>query len=154
MSCQLGRCASLLGSAGTVGTACLAGILPWTSRAIASQATNLTIDRRVIDIGGRAASVFGITHLDGTSDLILDPSQPFWIDLANKIGEDTIIHSRGQKPPRSGRRRRSQRFRSRKYAELPDARHPLDAFASWCLGTGALRRAADYAKHGVLFPSP
>ena len=99
MRYQLDRRAFLLGSAGTLGAACLGGALPVASVALAVQATNLTIDRRTIDIRGRAASVFGITQPDGTSGLVLDPGQPFRIDLVNKIGEDTIIHWHGQKPP-------------------------------------------------------
>jgi FtsP/CotA-like multicopper oxidase with cupredoxin domain len=30
---------------------------------------------------------------------VLDPGQPFHIDLVNRIGEDTIVHWHGQKPP-------------------------------------------------------
>ena len=61
--------------------------------------TTLTIERRTIEVKGRAASVFGIRQPNGTSGLVLDPGQPFHIDLVNGIGEDTIVHWHGQKPP-------------------------------------------------------
>ena len=57
---------------------------------------------RTIEVKGRASSVYGIRQPDGASGLVLDPGQPFHINLVNSIGEDTIIHWHGQKPPVSG----------------------------------------------------
>jgi len=100
MKCEIDRRSLLLGSASAVGAACLAGALPWASRAMAAAApTTLTIERRTIEVKGRAASVFGIRQPDGAPGLVLDPGRPFHIDLVNRIGEDTIIHWHGQKPP-------------------------------------------------------
>jgi len=91
MKFEIDRRSLLLGSASTVGAACIAGALPWASRATAAAPpTTLTIDRRIIEVNGRAASVFGIRQPDGASGLVLDPGQPFHIDLINRIGEDTI----------------------------------------------------------------
>src|SRR6188472_4313850 len=100
MKCEVDRRSFFLGSASAVGAACLASALPWASPAIAAApSTTLTIDRRIIDVKGRAASVFGIRQPNGISGLVLDPGQPFHIDLVNRIGEDTIVHWHGQRPP-------------------------------------------------------
>jgi FtsP/CotA-like multicopper oxidase with cupredoxin domain len=50
-------------------------------------------------VRGKAASVFGIRQVDGTPGLVLDPGQRFRVSLANRSGEDTIIHWHGQTPP-------------------------------------------------------
>jgi len=99
MKCEIDRRSLLLGSATAAGAACLVGALPWASRAMAAAPVTLTIERRTIEVKGRAASVFGIRRPDGAPGLVLDPGQPFRIDLVNRIGEDTIIHWHGQKPP-------------------------------------------------------
>ncbi|QDL92568.1 multicopper oxidase family protein [Paroceanicella profunda] len=59
----------------------------------------LTAETRVIDIRGRAATVPGLTNALGGQGLILDPDQPFRVDLRNALAEDTIIHWHGQIPP-------------------------------------------------------
>jgi FtsP/CotA-like multicopper oxidase with cupredoxin domain len=69
------------------------------NRAVAASATTLRIDRRTIEVMGRAASVFGIRQPDGTSGIVLDPGDLFRVDLVNSVGEETIIHWHGQKPP-------------------------------------------------------
>ena len=100
MKCEVDRRSFLLGSATAAGAACLASAPPWASRAMAAAApTTLTIERRTIEVKGRAASAFGIRQPNGISGLVLDPEQPFHIDLFNGIGEDTIVHWHGQKPP-------------------------------------------------------
>ena len=100
MTCEIDRRSLLLGSAGAAAAACLGGALTWASRAMAGEApSSLTIDKRTIEVKGRAATALGIRQSDGASGLVLDPGQPFHIDLVNRIGEDTIIHWHGQKPP-------------------------------------------------------
>ena len=59
----------------------------------------LLAERRVLDVNGRAASVFGIRQPNGTAGVILAPGQRFAVALANKSGEPTIIHWHGQTPP-------------------------------------------------------
>ena len=54
---------------------------------------------RTLDIGGRAATVFGLVNGAGTSGLILDPGQRFRLDLTNDLAEPTIVHWHGQIPP-------------------------------------------------------
>lgn len=60
---------------------------------------HLTIERRTLDVNGKAASVFGIRQPDGTHGLALDPGRRFLVDLANRAGEEAVIHWHGQTPP-------------------------------------------------------
>ncbi len=93
----------LLTASALVGSAALLPALP--RRALAAPATNsqtpvrLTVERRVLEVKGKAATVFGIRQPNGTAGLVLDPGQRFRVDLANRAGEDTIIHWHGQTPP-------------------------------------------------------
>jgi FtsP/CotA-like multicopper oxidase with cupredoxin domain len=59
----------------------------------------LTAQTRVIDVGGRASTVMGLTNEAGRQGLILDPGQRFRVDLTNSLDEETIIHWHGQIPP-------------------------------------------------------
>jgi len=60
---------------------------------------SLTAVTRVIDVGGRAATVMGLTNGTGKQGLILDPGQRFRVELTNALQEQTIIHWHGQIPP-------------------------------------------------------
>ncbi|WP_050526769.1 multicopper oxidase family protein [Pseudorhodobacter aquimaris] len=66
-----------------------------------AQATPLTLTAatRVIEVGGRAATVMGLANGTGKQGLILDPGQRFRVDLTNALDEETIIHWHGQIPP-------------------------------------------------------
>jgi len=68
-------------------------------RALAATRRTLVVERRSLDIKGKAASVFGIRQPDGSAGLALDPGERFQVELANKAGEDTVIHWHGQTPP-------------------------------------------------------
>lgn len=59
----------------------------------------LAVQRRTLEVKGLAASVFAIVQPDGTQGLALEPGQRFRVALANRSGEDTIIHWHGQTPP-------------------------------------------------------
>lgn len=63
------------------------------------QPVRLTIERRTLDLNGKAASVFSIRQPDGTHGLVLDPGRRFLVDLANRAGEEAVIHWHGQTPP-------------------------------------------------------
>jgi FtsP/CotA-like multicopper oxidase with cupredoxin domain len=90
----------LLNSAGLAAAGGLASLLPVSLKpALASTTTTLTIDRRTIEVMGKAASVFGILQPDGTSGITLGPGDLFRVDLVNAAREDAIIHWHGQKPP-------------------------------------------------------
>lgn len=74
------------------------GFVPFPATA-APVATTLLVERRVIEVDGRAAHVFGIRQPDGTHGLALAPGQPFDVEVSNRCGEATIIHWHGQTPP-------------------------------------------------------
>ncbi len=61
--------------------------------------TRLVVERRVLEVMGKPATVFGIRQPDGTSGLVLDAGQRFLVDLENQAGEDTVIHWHGMTPP-------------------------------------------------------
>jgi FtsP/CotA-like multicopper oxidase with cupredoxin domain len=65
----------------------------------ATAAQTLIVERRSLDIKGKAASVFGIRQLNGSTGLTLDPGERFQVELVNKAGEETVIHWHGQTPP-------------------------------------------------------
>ena len=60
---------------------------------------SLTATTRVLEIDGRAATVYGLTNAAGRPGLILDPGQQFRVDLTNSLDVETIIHWHGQLPP-------------------------------------------------------
>lgn len=64
-----------------------------------SDATQLIVERRQLDIKGKPASAFGIRQSNGTPGLVLDPGERFRVTLKNKSGGPTIIHWHGQTPP-------------------------------------------------------
>jgi FtsP/CotA-like multicopper oxidase with cupredoxin domain len=70
------------------------------ARTFASQ-TPLTLraTTRTLDIAGRAVTVKGLLDAQGRCGLVLDPSQPFRVDLWNDLDTETSIHWHGQVPP-------------------------------------------------------
>ena len=80
------------GAAGLVAAA-----LPGHSNA--ASPIRLVAGTRNLDIGGRSASVFGLTGPDGRSGLILDQSDGFRVQLLNSLEEETLIHWHGLTPP-------------------------------------------------------
>lgn len=73
-------------------------VLPARVRA-ASDVIPLRVTTRVLDIGGRAATVKGVLNPAGGIGLVLDPGQRFRVDLTNELDEATIMHWHGQIPP-------------------------------------------------------
>lgn len=64
-----------------------------------SAALSLTAASRVLEIDGKAATVYGLINGAGGQGLILDPGQQFRVDLTNSLDVETIIHWHGQMPP-------------------------------------------------------
>lgn len=65
----------------------------------APRAEVLTIGTRVLDVKGRAATVFAIRDAAGKHGLSLTPGARFRVDLENRSGVPTLIHWHGQTPP-------------------------------------------------------
>jgi FtsP/CotA-like multicopper oxidase with cupredoxin domain len=61
--------------------------------------TILQLQRRVIEVNGKAASVFGIRQPDGTVGIRTSVDQPFNVRVENRIGEPSLIHWHGLTPP-------------------------------------------------------
>jgi FtsP/CotA-like multicopper oxidase with cupredoxin domain len=82
---------TLLGqAAGVLGAAPLARGETVTKRLVAS--------RRVLEVNGKAASVFGLIGPDGQPGLTFAPGEKFAVTLENQAGTDTIMHWHGQLP--------------------------------------------------------
>ncbi len=91
---------------GVAVAASAAALHPSRSWAEASKATSsgagarsLAITKRVIEVNGRAADVFGLLQPDGTVGLTLDADSPFDVALSNQGDEATLIHWHGLAPP-------------------------------------------------------
>ncbi|MCA1408977.1 multicopper oxidase domain-containing protein [Ensifer sp. IC3342] len=91
---------------GVVVAASGAAIYPTTAWAQNSKAASsgvgthsLSITKRVIEVNGKAADVFGLVQPDGSVGLTLDADTPFDVALSNEGGEATLIHWHGLAPP-------------------------------------------------------
>jgi FtsP/CotA-like multicopper oxidase with cupredoxin domain len=78
-----------------VGAAPLGG-----GRAVAAApVTVLRLERRSLEVEGKAASVFAIRQPDGTPGLSTDLSKAFRVRVDNHSGEPSLIHWHGLTPP-------------------------------------------------------
>jgi len=73
--------------------------LPRLHAVAAPEPPRLRAVYRTLDIGGRAATVFGLEGPDGRPGLTLEPGQPFRLRLENRLREPTLVHWHGQIPP-------------------------------------------------------
>ncbi|MEE8559441.1 MAG: multicopper oxidase domain-containing protein, partial [Alphaproteobacteria bacterium] len=74
------------------------GVVP-TARAWGKQAIELAVERRTIEVNGRAASVYGLVQPNGRHGVILGPGERFRAALRNGIAKDSLVHWHGQTPP-------------------------------------------------------
>jgi FtsP/CotA-like multicopper oxidase with cupredoxin domain len=77
--------------------AVLTGALPRLARAAAPAA--LTVTPRSLDIGGRAATVFGILRPDGGQGLRAAAGGDFRVRLTNALDQPSLVHWHGLTPP-------------------------------------------------------
>ena len=85
----------LLGASAGIAAAPLLGL-----RASAQvAATALKAVKRVLDINGKPASVFGLVRSNGAPGLILSPGEDFNVALSNELSEPTLVHWHGLTPP-------------------------------------------------------
>jgi FtsP/CotA-like multicopper oxidase with cupredoxin domain len=61
--------------------------------------TVLRIERRGIEVNGKAASVFGVRQPDGTFGIRTQVDRRFRVQLENRIEEPSLIHWHGLTPP-------------------------------------------------------
>ena len=72
-------------------------LIPATARA--ASPLGLTAASRVLDVDGRAATVYGIANSLGGQGLVLNPGEPFQLSVTNGLDVETILHWHGQIPP-------------------------------------------------------
>ncbi|WP_159592810.1 multicopper oxidase family protein [Chelativorans xinjiangense] len=81
---------------------CAAGaVLPLSTSisAFAGVPTVLRAEKRVIEVAGKAADIFGLTQPDGTHGLYLQAGDDFDVRLENHLDEPTLIHWHGLTSP-------------------------------------------------------
>ena len=61
--------------------------------------TIFRLQRRTIEVNGKAASVYGIQQPNGTFGLTTDVGKPFHVRVENRIDEPSLIHWHGLTPP-------------------------------------------------------
>lgn len=86
-----------------IGAATIAPIAnyPWSNaaRASSNRTTDLSISKRVLEVNGKAATVFQLGTADGKPGLVLNAGGDFNVNLLNQSGADTLIHWHGLTPP-------------------------------------------------------
>ncbi|MBW8725692.1 MAG: multicopper oxidase family protein [Inquilinus limosus] len=86
-----------LSAAATTTALGAAGALPRLARAAAPAA--LTVTTRSLDVGGRAATVFGILRPDGGQGLRAVAGEDFRVRLTNALDQPSLVHWHGLTPP-------------------------------------------------------
>lgn len=85
-------------AAGLLGAA--PSLLPSARPAMAEPASaTIRVGTRIIEVDGRAVTVFGLTQPDGTHGLFAEAGARFAVRLENHIDEKTLIHWHGLTPP-------------------------------------------------------
>lgn len=79
-------------------TAAVAEPLARVARAHAGS-TELRATRRVIDVNGKPATVFGLLRPDGQHGIIAEAGKRFHVRLVNELDEHTLVHWHGLTPP-------------------------------------------------------
>ncbi|PWK64979.1 multicopper oxidase family protein [Aminobacter sp. AP02] len=95
----LSRRGFLAASAATLSVAAVPSLLLPVRPARADGHKVITAAKRVIEVKGKAANVFGLTQDDGSSGLVMNAGENFRVRLKNLIGEPTVIHWHGLTPP-------------------------------------------------------
>lgn len=74
-------------------------LVPGGGNAFAQSPVTLRAQSRVIEVGGRAATVMGLQQSDGTRGLMVDAGGDFAVRLENALDQPTLIHWHGLTPP-------------------------------------------------------
>jgi FtsP/CotA-like multicopper oxidase with cupredoxin domain len=83
---------TFLGTAAAIGAAtCLPALAAPPSR-------RLIVGRRIIEVLGKPAEVYGVTDGNGRSGLVLDPAERFSVAMQNALDEATTVHWHGMTP--------------------------------------------------------
>lgn len=63
-----------------------------------TQQRRLIVERRTIEVLGKAAEVYGVTSASGGRGVVLEPGERFSVALENTLSEETSIHWHGMTP--------------------------------------------------------
>jgi FtsP/CotA-like multicopper oxidase with cupredoxin domain len=74
-------------------------ILPDATRGARPAPKRLVAGRRVLEVNGRPAKVFGLTGPDARPGIRLAAGERFRVEFANETGTRTLVHWHGQLPP-------------------------------------------------------
>ncbi|PPD44753.1 MAG: copper oxidase [Methylocystis sp.] len=80
------------------GTA-FAAAAPFAAGATEHDPTTLTLQRRVIEVNGKPASVYGVRQGDGYAGLVAEAGGRFRVRLENELSEPSLLHWHGLAPP-------------------------------------------------------
>lgn len=72
---------------------------PGPARAAEPAPTVLKLQRRIIDVNGRAASVYGVRSGDGFAGFAADVGSRFLVRVENEIAQPSLLHWHGLTPP-------------------------------------------------------
>jgi FtsP/CotA-like multicopper oxidase with cupredoxin domain len=79
------------------GLAATAALSPFAREVLAAQEANeIKAETRVIEVKGKAASVFSLASKNG---FIFDAEEDIHLTLSNRLSEPTLVHWHGQTPP-------------------------------------------------------
>ena len=78
------------------GFAAAAALSPFANAALAGEAREIAAATRVIEVKGKAATVFSLASKSGFA---FDAGQDLRLILANRLDEPTLVHWHGQTPP-------------------------------------------------------
>jgi FtsP/CotA-like multicopper oxidase with cupredoxin domain len=81
------------------GSLALGGLAAARGVVAGNAGSELVIGTRVIEVKGKAATVFGLTQRSGAHGLIMNAGERFRLRLANDSGEAALIHWHGLTPP-------------------------------------------------------
>ena len=79
--------------------AALAAVRPEFLRAQELEPTILKLQRRTLEINGKAASVYAIRQPNGQEGLSMEFGAPFNVRVVNELNEPSLIHWHGLTPP-------------------------------------------------------
>ena len=79
--------------------AALAAVRPEFLRAQEVERTILKLQRRTLEINGKAASVYAIRQPNGQEGLSMEFGAPFNVRVVNELNEPSLIHWHGLTPP-------------------------------------------------------
>lgn len=95
----LSRRGFLSASAAALSLAAVPSLLLPVRQARADGHKVITAGKRVIEVNGKPANVFGLTQADGSHGLVMNAGENFRVRLENRIGEQTAIHWHGLTAP-------------------------------------------------------